>query len=199
LIGTIFSWSCAAIIYVYGRKYDIASKKHNPFLDFFFIPLTILLLYLISTIDYLPSGRLLGFFIGGLTGGLIFSRNKKQLFDNTIIYKVILGAILFIILRDIGIDVLTMSSNSLEPRIIEGQKVLVTNYSFGLRAPFLPYHLIKWGKPEIGDFVIVAGPKGSPYLREVLFIKENQVFLNVDGWRPCESLLAKGTTLRKLF
>lgn len=197
--GMIFSWGCAVIVYLYGRKYEAPTTNHNSFLNFSIIPITIFLLYFISIIDYLPAGRLLGLVMGGLTGALIFSRDKKQLFNNTIIYKAILGVLLFVILRDIGFDVQTMASTSLEPRIHQGQQVFISDLSFGLRVPFLPYHIIKWGKPEIGDFVVVAGPKGNPYLREVLFIKGKQVFLNVDGWLPEDSLLARGTPLRKMF
>ena len=195
----IFAWGCTAVIWWYGRRYGVNSTERIYFLNFAIITLVIICLYLLSIVNYLATGKLIGCIIGAVTGIIIFSPHKDRLFKNIFIYNIILGAVLFIFLRNIGIDVLTMASRSLQPRVLKGQQVLVSNFSFGLRVPFLPYHLIKWGNPKVGDLVIVSGPKGNPYLREVLSLKGTNVLLNADGWVPKDRLIGKAIPLRRLF
>ena len=130
--------------------------------------------------------------IGGLAGRILFPHNRQRLLTNQYLSAVILGAVIFVLARGVCVDVLTMRSGSLEPKVHKGQKVLISYLSFGIHIPFYPYPLVQWGVPKAGELVIVLGPGGNPYMREVLNTRESEVLVNVDGWVPRKTLLAKG-------
>ncbi len=90
---------------------------------------------------------------------------------------------------------MTMSSASLDPRVHKGEKILVNNMAFGIRIPFLRQYIARWGRPAIGDLVIVRGAAGGLYLREVLNVEGTRSLLNIDGWVSPDKFIAKAIPL----
>lgn len=195
LIGLIFFGACTALFIIRNRKEFTNTRKTNYILFLGVIIATVALIFLMSAVNYIATGKLLGITVGALTGGLLFAKHKDKLKGNFVVAGIIIGIVLFTVLRSITIDVLTMGSASLEPKVHKGDKILVNNLYFGLCVPFLPYHIVKWGSPAAGDIVVVIGPNARPFLREVLNVNENQVLVNVDGWLLRDKLIAKANPL----
>jgi len=194
IIGGAFCLLC--IVFFLRFPPDTAtSKKKNQFISIIISIFTIAALFLLSAISYIKAGAFMGMIVGASAGGMFFGRLRNLSSFSRYLAPAIIGAAIFFPLRDITFDVQTMASRSLEPRVRQGQKILINNLAFGAKVPFLPLTVISWGKPEIGDLVIVSGTNGRPYLREVLNIEGTRAFLNTDGWISHEKLLAKATSL----
>jgi len=204
IIGSLFFGACTTLFIIYNRK-ELANtntRKINFVLYLGVIITTLAIVFLISCINYIGTGRLLGMVIGVLAGVLLCTKDKDKIKGNGLVASIIIGVVLFALLRSITFDVLTMSSDSLEPKVHKGEKILINNLSFGLCVPYLPFHILRWGSPSSGDLVIVVHPKseivGSNarlFLREVLNLNENQVLVNIDGWLPREQLMASAKPL----
>jgi hypothetical protein len=195
LMGLIFFIACTALFIRHNRKQFTNLRDTRVILSVSVIAATVVILFLMSFASYITTGKLLGISIGGLAGGLLLARDKDKLASNRIVAGIIIGVVMFVVLRNITFDVLTMGSGTLEPKVHKGQKVLVNNLSFGLCVPFMPYHIMRWGNPNTGDLVLVVGPNARPFLREVLNVNKNQVLLNIDGWLPREKLIGKAMPL----
>jgi hypothetical protein len=195
VIGLIFLGACTTLFIIYNRRELTNTRKINFVLYLGVIIATLAIVFLMSYVDYIATGKLLGIVVGALAGGLLFAKDKDKLKGNWLVAAIIIGVVLFAVLRSITFDVQTMGSASLEPKVYKGEKVLINNLSFGLCVPFLPFHIARWGNPSIGDLVVVVGPNASPFLREVLNVNENQVQVNVDGWLPREQLMARAKPL----
>jgi len=195
LMGLIFFIACTALFVRHNRKQFTNLRDTRVILSVSVIAATVVILFLMSFASYITTGKLLGISIGGLAGGLLLARDKDKLASNRIVAGIIIGVVMFVVLRNITFDVLTMGSGTLEPKVHKGQKVLVNNLSFGLCVPFMPYHIMRWGNPNTGDLVLVVGPNARPFLREVLNVNKNQVLLNIDGWLPREKLIGKAMPL----
>lgn len=156
-------------------------------------------LYAVSLSAYMGTGKLLGTVIGALAGALAFAgrRQRSLLVHSRYISNVVWGVLVFVLMRESMVDVLSMGSMSLEPRIHKNDKILVTYASFGVRMPFTPRNIVRWGEPKVGDLVIVRGRNDAPFLREVLDVNATSLLVNVDGWVPKETLLGKATRINK--
>jgi len=194
IIGGAFCLPC--IVFFLRFPPNVATpRKQNQFIGVTITVVTIAALFLLSSASYLKAGAFMGMIVGASAGGMFFGRLRNLTSFSRYLAPAIIGAAIFFPLRDITFDVLTMASRSLEPRVRQGQKILINNLAFGAKVPFSQLTIISWGKPEIGDLVIVSGTNGRPYLREVQSIEGARVFVNIDGWIPHERLLAKATSL----
>jgi hypothetical protein len=180
---------------MHNRKQFTNTTKTRFILNLGVVAAMVAIGFLMSFINYIATGKLLGIVVGALAGSLLFSKDKDKLKGNWFVASIIIGVVLFVVLRSVTFDVQTMGSASLEPKVHKGEKVLINNLSFGLCVPFLPYHIARWGSPTTGDIVLVVGPNARPFLRQVLNINENQVLLNVDGWMPRDQLMARAKPL----
>jgi len=50
---------------------------------------------------------------------------------------------------------------SMEPTLLNGDRVVVAKFSYGLFLPFTDHALLTWGKPTVGDVVIVKSPQDN--------------------------------------
>lgn len=180
-----------------GRSAETDLREGNLFISTIVVGVTGITLYAISLTGYISTGKLLGSVVGGLAGGLLVSGERQRVINNQHVANIICGIVLFVLMRGVIVDVLTMGSGSLEPKIHKGQKIIVTYLSFGVRVPFSPYHIVRWGIPRTGDLVVVKSRRGDPFLREILDTSENSVLVNLDGWLPREALLGKGSPIDK--
>ncbi|MDR2442113.1 MAG: signal peptidase I [Deltaproteobacteria bacterium] len=68
------------------------------------------------------------------------------------------AVVLALIIRSFIIQAFHIPSGSMIPTILEGDRVLVTKFSFGIRNPFTNRVLINTGSPKRGDVVIFMYP-----------------------------------------
>lgn len=72
------------------------------------------------------------------------------------------GAMLFLLLmlgfRSAWADWVTVPTGSMNPTIVEGDRVLVDKHAFGLRIPFTRIHLTAGENPARGDIVVFDSP-----------------------------------------
>jgi signal peptidase I len=69
-----------------------------------------------------------------------------------------LAVVLALIIRSFIIQAFHIPSSSMVPTFLEGDRVLVTKFSYGLRNPFTNKVLFGAGKPDRGDVVIFKYP-----------------------------------------
>jgi signal peptidase I len=49
-------------------------------------------------------------------------------------------------------------SGSMQPTIVEGDRVFVNRVAYDLKVPFTTWHLARWADPERGDIVVLVSP-----------------------------------------
>ena len=189
------AWIICIVFFLKFRPENESDKNITQFISILISIGTIAALFLISASSYIKAGTFMGMIIGASAGGMFLGRRRNLPSFCHYLAPAIVGAAFFFPLRDITFDVQTMASKSLEPRVQQRQKILINNMAFGVKVPFSKFFIIRWGKPVIGDLVIVSGLNGRPYLREVLNSEGNKIFINTDGWNSSEMVIAKAVPL----
>ncbi len=73
--------------------------------------------------------------------------------------KTIVGAVLLaIFIRIVLFEAFEIEGPSMEPTLLNGDRVVVAKFSYGLFLPFTSEAVATWGVPERGDVVIVKSP-----------------------------------------
>lgn len=73
--------------------------------------------------------------------------------------KTIVGAILIaVLIRIVLVEVFEIEGPSMEPTLLDGDRIVVAKYPFGLFLPFDNEAVLTWGAPDRGDVVIVQSP-----------------------------------------
>src|SRR5207248_11742425 len=49
-------------------------------------------------------------------------------------------------------------SGSMNPNIVEGDRIFVKKLAYGLKVPFTTYHLAHWSGPQSGEIVVFYSP-----------------------------------------
>ena len=115
--------------------------------------------------------------------------------------KTIVGAIaLAMVIRIAIFEAFEIEGPSMEPTLLNGDRVVVAKFSYGLRLPRMNEALFSWGMPNRGDVVIVTSPAddvdivkrviGIP--GDVIEIEDDAILLNGraidrDELGPCET------------
>ncbi|MDR3152770.1 MAG: signal peptidase I [Deltaproteobacteria bacterium] len=89
---------------------------------------------------------------------------------------------LALIIRSFVVQAFHIPSGSMIPTFLEGDRVLVSKFSYGIRNPFTNNVLIETGSPARGDVVIFKYPKdtGVDFVKRVMGLPGEQVELR-DG------------------
>ena len=76
-------------------------------------------------------------------------------------WSVIAFIALMLMFRSAFADWMVVPSGSMNPTIVEGDRVLVNKLVFGLRVPFTDVHLTAGENPQRGDIVVFDSPKSG--------------------------------------
>lgn len=72
----------------------------------------------------------------------------------------------------------TVPTGSMNPTIVEGDRIFVNKLAYGLRVPFTTWHVARWSEPERGDVVVFASPKdGTRLVKRVVALPGETVEL----------------------
>lgn len=72
---------------------------------------------------------------------------------------IVLAVVLALIVRSFIVQPFHIPSGSMIPTFLEGDRVLVTKFAYGIRNPFSNKILVDMGRPERGDVVVFIAPK----------------------------------------
>lgn len=59
-------------------------------------------------------------------------------------------------------------TGSMNPSIIEGDRVFVNKLAYDLKVPFTTWHIAGWSKPQRGDVVVFYAPDGTRMVKRVV-------------------------------
>ncbi|MBW2464253.1 MAG: signal peptidase I [Deltaproteobacteria bacterium] len=110
--------------------------------------------------------------------------------------KTIVGAVLLaFFIRIVLFEAFEIEGPSMEPTLLNGDRVVVAKFAYGLFLPFTTSAMLSWGEPERGDVVIVNSPHdnidivkrviGLP--GDAVWVEDDIVYLN-DEAVPQEEL-----------
>ena len=77
-------------------------------------------------------------------------------------------------------------SGSMNPTIIEGDRIFVDKLAYDLKVPFTTWHLVQWSNPQHGDIVVFFSPyDGERLVKRVIGLpgdtielRQNQLIIN---------------------
>ena len=73
--------------------------------------------------------------------------------------KTIIGAVLLaLVIRTIFFEAFEIEGPSMEPTLLNGDRVVVAKFVYGLFLPLARQNTVTWGAPELGDVVIIKSP-----------------------------------------
>jgi signal peptidase I len=69
--------------------------------------------------------------------------------------------LLAMFIRIVLFEAFEIEGPSMEPTLLNGDRVVVSKFSFGLFLPFMNEAVVSWGFPDAGDVVIVRSPRDN--------------------------------------
>lgn len=69
-------------------------------------------------------------------------------------------------------------TQSMEPTILVGDRIVVNKLAYGLKVPFTTWHLLRWGAPKRGEIVVFYAPRsGERTVKRVVGLPGDRVAL----------------------
>ena len=108
----------------------------------------------------------------------------KSIWHNNKGFILFLG--LMFVLRSAVADWSYIPSSSMNPTLIQGDRVGVNKVAYSLRVPFTLHHLVRWGAPERGDVITFDSPLDEVNLikrvvaiaGDTVEMRDNTVYIN---------------------
>ena len=95
--------------------------------------------------------------------------------------KTIGGAVLLaILIRIVIFEAFEIEGPSMEPTLLNGDRVVVAKFRYGLYLPFQESASFTWGTPERGDVVIVNSPEDIAIVKRVIGLPGDTVEIRDD-------------------
>jgi signal peptidase I len=92
----------------------------------------------------------------------------------------ILAVVLFSIRSSLA-DWNDVPSGSMNPTIVEGDRIFVNKLAYDLKVPFTTWHLAEWGDPQRGDIVVFYSPHdGTRLVKRVIGLPGDLVEMRDD-------------------
>jgi signal peptidase I len=119
-------------------------------------------------------------------------RQNKSLLVTVIILTMIRSAIA---------DWNDVPTGSMNPTIVQGDRVFINKLAYDLKVPFTTWHLAQWSNPKRGDIVVFFSPAdGQRLVKRVVGLPGDQIemvndHLLINGQRSEYALLPAGTGL----
>lgn len=100
--------------------------------------------------------------------------------------KLLLPPLLAIaVFRSAVADWRDVPTGSMEPTVMEGDRIVINKMAYELRVPFCGWRLASWAKPAHGDVVAFVSPEGVSVIKRVvglpgdeIELKDNQLYIN---------------------
>jgi signal peptidase I len=89
------------------------------------------------------------------------AREEESRWDRTKAnLKTIVGAVLLaIFIRIVLFEAFEIEGPSMEPTLLNGDRVVVAKFMYGLFLPFTDQAIVTWGSPSAGDVIILRSPE----------------------------------------
>ena len=101
------------------------------------------------------------------------------------------GALLLaLFIRVTLFEAFAIDGPSMEPSLLDGDRVVVAKYPFGLFLPFTHEAVVNWGSPEPGDIIILHSPADNEdIVKRVMGVGGDEILIR-DGkiWRNGKAL-----------
>lgn len=96
--------------------------------------------------------------------------------------KTIGGAVLLaLVIRTVLFEAFEIEGPSMEPTLLNGDRVVVAKFYYGLFLPFQRESLFNWGKPNPGDVVIIKSPADNvDIVKRVIGIPDDLIEIRDD-------------------
>jgi signal peptidase I len=96
--------------------------------------------------------------------------------------RTILGAFLLaFFIRIVLFEAFEIDGPSMEPTLLNGDRVVVSKFPFGLFLPFTDDAVVSWGMPHAGDVVIVKSPAdGVDIVKRVIGVPGDRIEVRDD-------------------
>jgi signal peptidase I len=97
-------------------------------------------------------------------------------------FRTITGAVLLaLVIRTCLFEAFEIEGPSMEPTLLNGDRVVVSKFAFGLFLPLRDHAEISWGQPKPGDVVIVKSPAdGVDIIKRVIGVAGDFIEMRAD-------------------
>ena len=109
-------------------------------------------------------------------------------------FRTIAGAVLLaLVIRTCFFEAFEIEGPSMEPTLLNGDRVVVSKFAFGLFLPLRDHAELTWGTPSVGDVVIIKSPAdGVDIIKRVIGVGGDTIEMRADRvYRNGEPLPAK--------
>jgi signal peptidase I len=109
-----------------------------------------------------------------------FHTRLRQYWRKEILPLVITALVLFSVRSSLA-DWNDVPSGSMNPTIIEGDRIYVNKLAYDLKVPFTTWHLAQWSNPKRGDIVVFYSPHdGTRLVKRVIGLPGDTIELRND-------------------
>jgi signal peptidase I len=97
-------------------------------------------------------------------------------------FRTIAGAVMLaLVIRTCLFEAFEIEGPSMEPTLLNGDRVVVSKFAYGLFLPLRDHAEVSWGRPNVGDVVIVKSPAdGVDIIKRVIGVGGDFIEMRAD-------------------